>query len=76
VTIGDVGRMLVVAGLSVAAIGAAFWALSHLTGAGRLPGDIIIRRRGFTFFFPVVTGLLASLILSVVATLLLRIFRR
>ena len=39
---------------------------------GRLPGDIVIRRPGFTFAFPVVTCLLLSLLL----TLLLSIFRR
>ena len=39
---------------------------------GRLPGDIVIRRPGFTFAFPIVTCLLLSLLL----TLLLSIFRR
>ena len=39
---------------------------------GRLPGDIVIRRPGFTFVFPIVTCLLLSLLL----TLLLSIFRR
>jgi len=39
---------------------------------GRLPGDIVVRRPGFTFVFPIVTCLLLSLLL----TLLLWIFRR
>ena len=39
---------------------------------GRLPGDIVVRRPGFTFAFPIVTCLLLSLLL----TLLLWIFRR
>ena len=39
---------------------------------GRLPGDIVVRRPGFTFFFPIVTCLL----LSLVVTLLLWLFRR
>ena len=39
---------------------------------GRLPGDIVIRRPGFTFVFPIVTCLLLSLVLS----LLLSLFRR
>ena len=39
---------------------------------GRLPGDIVVRRPGFTFAFPIVTCLLLSLLLS----LLLWLFRR
>jgi Protein of unknown function (DUF2905) len=39
---------------------------------GRLPGDIVIRRPGFTFVFPIVTCLLLSLVLS----LLFSLFRR
>jgi len=50
---------------------ALFWPFvsRHL---GRLPGDIVVRRPGFTFAFPIVTCLL----LSVVLTLLLWLFRR
>ena len=42
------------------------------TGVGRLPGDVVYRKGSFTFYFPIVTCIL----LSVVVTLLLRIFRR
>ncbi|HAG07901.1 MAG TPA: DUF2905 domain-containing protein, partial [Peptococcaceae bacterium] len=42
-------------------------------GIGRLPGDIVIRKGNFTFYFPLVT----SIILSIVLTLLLNVlFRR
>jgi DUF2905 family protein len=44
----------------------------RVPGVGRLPGDVVYRRGNFTFYFPIVTCIL----LSVVLTLLLRIFRR
>ena len=39
---------------------------------GRLPGDIVIRRGDSTFYFPIVTCILASLVLSIIAMLLRR----
>ena len=39
---------------------------------GKLPGDILIKRDNFTFYFPITTSILASVILSLLAWLLLR----
>ena len=63
------GRVLVVVGLGIAAVG-----LAMMLGApiGRLPGDIYIRRGSFTFYFPLAT----SIILSILLTLILSLFRR
>lgn len=62
--------LLLVAGVLFVAAGI-FWPfLSRVFG--RLPGDIVVRRPGWTFAFPIVTCLLLSLLLS----LLLWIFRR
>jgi hypothetical protein len=41
-------------------------------GLGRLPGDILIQREGFTFYAPITTGILVSVILSLVLWLLSR----
>jgi len=64
-----VGRLLVVVGLAIAALG-----LLMMLGLplGRLPGDISIRRGNFSFYFPVVT----SVLLSILLTLILALFRR
>lgn len=59
-----IGIVLVVAGL--------LWPWLSRLGLGRLPGDIHVERDGFHFFFPITTGL----IISVVLTLILWIFRR
>ena len=57
-------RLLVIAGLVLVVAGLAWPFLSRL-GLGRLPGDIVIRGEHGGFYFPIVTCLLISLILSV-----------
>ena len=63
------GRALVLIGLGIAALGVAV-----LLGLpiGRLPGDIFVRRGNFSFYFPLAT----SIVLSILLTLLLALFRR
>ena len=63
------GRTLVVIGLVVAGIGALMMLGLPL---GRLPGDIVISRGRGTFYFPIVT----CIVVSVVLTLLMSLFRR
>jgi hypothetical protein len=48
------------------------WPYLGQLGLGRLPGDIVIERNDFRFYFPIVTCLLASLVLSVLYWLLNR----
>ncbi|HOI16098.1 MAG TPA: DUF2905 domain-containing protein [Geobacteraceae bacterium] len=66
------GRMLVVAGLVIAAVGALLLLSGKIPWLGRLPGDILVKREKFTFYFPLATSLLISLILS----LILWLFRK
>jgi hypothetical protein len=42
------------------------WPLIAKLGLGRLPGDIHIEREGFSFYFPIVTGLVISVVLSII----------
>jgi hypothetical protein len=58
-------RFLILVGLAIALIGLLWPYLSRL-GLGRLPGDIIIRRDDVTFYFPIVTCLLLSVVFSLV----------
>ena len=48
------------------------WPLLQKIGLGRLPGDIVIERENFRFYFPIVTSLIISVILSLVLWLLNR----
>ncbi|MBU6400229.1 MAG: DUF2905 family protein [Verrucomicrobia bacterium] len=63
----DLGKLLVVVGLLIAAIGALVWAGFGRGWLGRLPGDIHYSRENFSFHFPWVTCLLLSVILTLVA---------
>jgi hypothetical protein len=58
-------RFLIVLGLVILVVGLLWPYLSKL-GLGRLPGDIVIERENTTFYFPLVTCLLLSLLLSLV----------
>ena len=69
----QIGKTLVVFGLVAAAVGALLLLFPTLPGRlGRLPGDIIVKRDNITFYFPVVTGLLLSLVLFVLLWLFAR----
>lgn len=68
----SLGRLLIIAGLLLLAIGVLFFLGGKIPGLGRLPGDIVIRREKFTFYFPLGTSLLLSILLS----LLLALFSR
>jgi hypothetical protein len=59
----DMQRFLIAFGLLVLLAGLA-WPWLGRTGLGRLPGDILIQRGGTTFYFPLVTCLLISVVLS------------
>jgi hypothetical protein len=66
------GKVLVIAGLALAIAGALLWLGFGKGWLGRLPGDIHIERDGSGFYFPIVTCILISIVL----TILLNILRR
>ena len=68
----DLGKILVICGLALALFGALLWSGWGRNWLGRLPGDIHYSKGNCSFYFPVVTCILASLLLS----LLLWLFKR
>lgn len=68
-----VGRMLIGLGMFIVITGTIIFFLGKLFNIGNLPGDIVYKKEGFTFYFPVVSSILLSLILTI---LLNFIFRR
>jgi hypothetical protein len=68
----DLGRALVIAGGVLLVLGVLLTLGARPPGVGRLPGDIVHRKGNVTFYFPLATCIL----LSVVLTVLLRIFKR
>jgi hypothetical protein len=62
-------RTLIIIGLTIVAAGILWPWLSRL-GLGRLPGDIFIERENFSFYVPLATGLLISIVLSLILWLI------
>jgi hypothetical protein len=68
---GSLGRTLLYIGIALAASGALLL-LGERLGLGKLPGDLVWKKKSFTLHFPIATSLLVSLVLTVLLNLLLR----
>jgi Protein of unknown function (DUF2905) len=67
-----IGKALIQAGLVIAAVGALLTLAGKIPWLGRLPGDIFIKRESFSFYFPLGTCMLISLLVSLALWLLRR----
>jgi hypothetical protein len=67
----QLARILIVAGCVLAGLGVVLW-VGERFGLGRLPGDFLWKRKGLTVYFPVMTSLLVSVVLTVLLNLFLR----
>ena len=73
---GEIGRILIFCGAVLLVIGVAILLLERTNlPIGRLPGDIFYRGKNTTFYFPLATSILLSLVLSIVLYVIGR-FRR
>jgi uncharacterized membrane-anchored protein YitT (DUF2179 family) len=68
----DIGKLLLIVGIVTTLLGLLFWSGLAPRWLGRLPGDIRIERGNSTFYFPIVTCIIISIVLS----LIFSIFRR
>ncbi|HPI92599.1 MAG TPA: DUF2905 domain-containing protein [Deltaproteobacteria bacterium] len=68
------GSPFIAAGIVLLALGIFFTLGGSLSWLGRLPGDLRIERTGFTFFFPLTTSILVSIVITLVMYLI-RLFR-
>ncbi len=68
----DFARILIGVGILLVVVGLAVGLLGRFVRIGRLPGDVFIRRGNFTFYFPLATCLLVSLVLTAIAWALMR----
>ncbi len=64
-------KILIILGVILLIVGL-LWPLIQRLGFGRLPGDIAIEREGFSFFFPLTTSIIISLVLSLLFWLFMR----
>jgi len=72
--IGTIGRYLVILGAAIVVIGVLLTVVARFPGLriGRLPGDIYIERDGWRVYFPLMTSILLSIILSLILWLFSR----
>ena len=68
----EIGKLVFIAGLVITVAGLVLWKTGGLGGLGRLPGDISVQRPGMSFYFPITT----CIVISIVLTLLSWLFRR
>jgi DUF2905 family protein len=66
----DVGKLLIVIGLLIAAVGVVVTLAGRLPWLGRLPGDIYVQRGNWSFYFPLATSLVVSVVLTLLFWLL------
>lgn len=76
--VAAIGKMLIIAGVVLIIIGGAIWLAGRFPqlGLGRLPGDILIKRENFTFYLPLGTCILISVIISLIWWLITSVRRR
>lgn len=73
--VATIGRLLITFGIVVLAVGILLVVVGKVPFLGRLPGDLVFHRNGFTLFLPIATMIVVSLVLTVLINLFFRIFR-
>jgi Protein of unknown function (DUF2905) len=71
ISVQSMRQWLIAIGIVLVAIGLLWPWLTRL-GLGRLPGDIVVQRGGFSFYFPIVTCLIVSVVISIIIWFLSR----
>ena len=66
------GKILLVIGIIIALAGLAFMLGGKIPWLGRLPGDITLKGKNYTFYFPLATSIVVSIILSIIFYLINR----
>ncbi len=62
----DIGRLLVIIGAIIVLFGGLLMLSGRVPFVGRLPGDILVQKKNFTFYFPVATSILISIVLTLI----------
>ncbi|WPP53495.1 DUF2905 domain-containing protein [Catalinimonas niigatensis] len=60
------GKLLIIFGLIIVVLGIALYFSDRFPSIGKLPGNIVIKRENFTFYFPLATSILLSIIISLI----------
>jgi hypothetical protein len=68
--VSDIGKVLIAVGLLIALVGVLLTLVGRVPWLGRLPGDIYVQRGNWSFYFPLATSLVVSVVLSLLLYLL------
>ena len=68
----EIGKIFICVGAVIIITGLVFLLIGKIPNAGKLPGDIVIKKENFSFYFPVTTCLLVSIVLSLISLLWFR----
>ena len=66
----DFGKILIILGIVLAVVGLFLTGLGKISFLGRLPGDIFVQRKNFSFYFPITTSILISILISLILYLI------
>ena len=65
----EIGRLLLVLGIILVVVGVVFIFADKIPFVGRLPGDILVKKKNFSFYFPLATCILLSILLTLILNL-------
>ena len=63
---GDLARILIVLGIILIVVGLVMFGIQKLPFLGKLPGDIAVKRENYSFYFPLTTSIIISIIISLI----------
>ena len=70
------GKILLIAGGAIVLLGLLLILSPHIPWLGKLPGDIKIEKEGFSFYFPIVTFLIISILLTIIINVILHFLNK
>lgn len=65
----ELGRVIIILGIVLVVLGSSIWFFGKLPFLGKLPGDIYIQKDNFSFYVPITTAILISILFSIVLTI-------
>ena len=69
IPIPSIGKTLIIVGAAIVLIGLLLTFFDKIPFLGKLPGDLVLKRKGMTIYFPIVTSIVLSIILSIILNL-------
>jgi hypothetical protein len=70
------GKILLIVGGIIVILGLILVFSQHIPFLGKLPGDIFIKKNGFSFYFPIVTMLIISILITIIVNVVLHFMRK